>query len=1424
MICLFNNKATKQEILTTNGDYILDDICSEAVISEKTNIDYSCQFIFEVDKQYSDMINAISNDAIIRVEDEEGEEPFRIVNVIKNKKTIEVFAVHITIRDIINMWCEDVRPTDQSGQGALTWIFENAKGGNDFNVTSNISNINTAYYENMSVYNALYGVDNCFINRWGGETRRRGYNIAINDKIGSDRGMQIASAKNLEGFESKTSLDQLCTYLYVKGFDGIKLPGPIISPLVNNYSKPYVKEIKFEDIKVKNENNPEEGYNTLAEAQAEMLRRGQEQFSKYNIDTIQATYNINFVQLEKTEEYKDYSIIETAFMGDTVEVIEDNYNVNIKVRVTERKYNVLKKERIETVLSNLDIKNKPVKVEDILKQIENSVNAEGRPDLSTYIDAMMKSGIKDSYAITKQNETLYMDTKDINTATTVLRINKNGISSSTNGYWGKYEYGMTIDGKINASMITLGVLLADLIKAGTLKSFNNKTWIDMENGTFNFADKIKFVDGKFSIKLSGGEDFENTLTAANTNANKGIEDAKLAKAQADKGVADALAANNKAVNAQNTANTASNNANAANIKLGDIASDSKLTESEKKIAKKEWDIIAGEKLKIEVEAVKLGISANAFITQYNTLNTYITPLLANLNTTSDIVGETFRSNFTNYYNARQDLLNTITSKVKGLADTAQAQADKGVADALAASNKAATAQNTANAASNNANDANAKLSDIASDSKLTESEKKTTKKEWDIIVSEKAKIEAEGTKFGVSIADYTAKYNALNTYITPLLANINSTSDIVGTTFRSNFTNYYNARQDLLNAITTKAKGLADAAKIQADKGVADALAASNKAGQVLTDAKTYTNAEINIVKKQIELKVEATDIATAITNISIGGRNLLKDSGTSITSSNYNIKNYILTDAITAGTQVTVSLKGQLGAGKISWGIYNTGGSVGLTTILPSDRNSNGIYTKTFNWVVGSSANTVLWVYAMTSATTVNSTIEWINLEYGNKTSDWTPAPEDINKAITDTITINETKINQVKSDIVLETNAIKQSVTDVDKRVTTTNGNVTAVDTRLKSAEQKITPTAIVQTINESINNGTTSINTVSTTLDKTGFTVKNGAITIKDNLDKEVLKGDAAGNLFLGSSLITRGQGISQRGIMIAGSGVFIHDWSEVGHINPIGLLSSGRLIANGRSVPETLLANEKYSSLALSYKGTDGMYYAYARFDNDKMVNTQQPIEFLRTTRFVDRVNSDLSFTAPIVYTNNIGSTLAYDNSLFMHPQGGGWVANRSFYVNGQLIVSGSKTRAVDTKFGTTSQNAYETAECLFGDIGEGTIGKDGLCYIYIDPVMLETINTKCAYQVFLQVYDEGNAYPSERNEDYFVVRGTPGLRFGWELKAKQKGYENSRLEMVDKKEDTTENENIFEEKEKDVDYEELSKNYLQKYEEEIKNEY
>ena len=115
------------------------------------------------------------------------------------------------------------------------------------------------------------------------------------------------------------------------------------------------------------------------------------------------------------------------------------------------------------------------------------------------------------------------------------------------------------------------------------------------------------------------------------------------------------------------------------------------------------------------------------------------------------------------------------------------------------------------------------------------------------------------------------------------------------------------------------------------------------------------------------------------------------------------------------------------------------------------------------------------------------------------------------------------------------------------------------------------------------------------------------------------------------------------------------------------------------------------------------------------------------------------------------------------------------------VNGNFEVTGTKSRIAEADdFGDRFLYCYETPSPLFGDVGEGVIDETGYCYVFLDPVFAETI-TVSQYQVFLQRYGQGDCYITERKPSYFVVCGNPGLAFGWEMKAKQKDYDQLRLE-------------------------------------------
>lgn len=137
--------------------------------------------------------------------------------------------------------------------------------------------------------------------------------------------------------------------------------------------------------------------------------------------------------------------------------------------------------------------------------------------------------------------------------------------------------------------------------------------------------------------------------------------------------------------------------------------------------------------------------------------------------------------------------------------------------------------------------------------------------------------------------------------------------------------------------------------------------------------------------------------IQEAIGKIQVGGRNLLLMSKQRISNSAYLIAAYTLTEQLREGDQVTMTLKGQLGAGKSAFSIHNSNGYVHLVTL---ESKGNGLYQATFNWTLtgyGRTAdNTFIQIYTINSATVVDSTIEWVKLERGNTPTDWSPAPED--------------------------------------------------------------------------------------------------------------------------------------------------------------------------------------------------------------------------------------------------------------------------------------------------------------------------------------------------------------------------------------------------------------------------------------------
>ena len=279
---------------------------------------------------------------------------------------------------------------------------------------------------------------------------------------------------------------------------------------------------------------------------------------------------------------------------------------------------------------------------------------------------------------------------------------------------------------------------------------------------------------------------------------------------------------------------------------------------------------------------------------------------------------------------------------------------------------------------------------------------------------------------------------------------------------------------------------------------------------------------------------------------------------------------------------------------------------------------------------------------------------------------------------------------------------------------------------------------------------------------------------------------------GTLTLGG--INNASGILQ---MLGADGSNIGGWNKDGititkgnitgtNNNSWDISGTGQLIAKTGVIGDFTLNNGTLNASGTNYAcsfGTTGLQYEEYNSGLELVVKTAIRGDGVI---FYDKVNN------AFVEDGNIGSL---NNGIAIQggssPQGSLIVfANEVFSglpldVLGNFSASGTKSRRVETdQYSDRLLYCYETPSPLFGDVGEGVIADDGKCYIWLDPVFADTISTD-QYQVFLQKYGNGDCWVAERHPGYFVVEGTAGLAFGWELKAKQKDFDQKRLDKADK---------------------------------------
>ena len=350
---------------------------------------------------------------------------FRIYKKTKSLNKVTAYASHV-FYDLRHKTLLDVRPTDKNGEEALNIIL----AGTGYTGHSNITLKTTAYYERKNIVAAIAGdIEQSFLNRWGGEILPDNFDIYIYDRIGKDRGVRVEFGHNMTQIEETIDMSNVITRIIPVGYNGIMLAGDepwVDSPYINAYAQIYEKEVKYENIKVKESADATEGYETLEEAQAALKAAAEADFNN-GVDKPAVNYVVNMALLENTAEYKNYKMLEVVQLGDTVTCRHRKIEIDVEARCISIEFDCIRKktqkiELGEYVQTYFDAQNETNK--EIKNATENTYTKEQvNQMINDYLEQVFKEGYVTEEALNKTLEE-YATTKDVEEA----------VSSGTTGY------------------------------------------------------------------------------------------------------------------------------------------------------------------------------------------------------------------------------------------------------------------------------------------------------------------------------------------------------------------------------------------------------------------------------------------------------------------------------------------------------------------------------------------------------------------------------------------------------------------------------------------------------------------------------------------------------------------------------------------------------------------------------------------------------------------------------------------------------------------------------------------------------------------------------------------------------------------------------------------------------------------------------
>lgn len=230
-----------------------------------------------------------------------------------------------------------------------------------------------------------------------------------------------------------------------------------------------------------------------------------------------------------------------------------------------------------------------------------------------------------------------------------------------------------------------------------------------------------------------------------------------------------------------------------------------------------------------------------------------------------------------------------------------------------------------------------------------------------------------------------------------------------------------------------------------------DGMHVSNSIAFTVADVSVTDLAESNL-NKALRDKISLIDgngagsvnarISSRLNNLSVGGRNLIRDSATQVQNSNYLIQSYSMTDnSLQEGEPFTVTIWGDLGSDREAFWPFNSNGWNWFGTMK---KVSDGVYRLSATWQRSKNnpSNDRLLIYCGPNSGRTASRIDRIKLERGTVATDWAPAPEDTEA----TVQVVQTALTKATGDI----KSLGERITTVQSKA---DGNTAAVQAHAQS-----------------------------------------------------------------------------------------------------------------------------------------------------------------------------------------------------------------------------------------------------------------------------------------------------------------------------------------------------------------------------------